>query len=115
MWLLSNQNKDVCSDTFLRDLHKRMFVDRLYRFVEFYGKKGFVLNRFVTEEVFGYEVFPYLFIVFFPILTILHLFHFFIIQSELADSVQEFYIYIYALVAAVYGYYFCCYIFEWAV
>lgn len=29
VWLLSNQNKDICSDTFLRNLHKRRFVDRL--------------------------------------------------------------------------------------
>ena len=27
VWLLSNKNKDVCSDTFLRDLHKKMFGD----------------------------------------------------------------------------------------
>ena len=27
VWLLSNKNKDVCADTFLRDLHKRMFGD----------------------------------------------------------------------------------------
>ncbi len=25
VWLLSNKNKDVCSDVFLRDLHKKMF------------------------------------------------------------------------------------------
>ncbi len=27
VWLLSNKNKEVCSDTFLRDLHKKMFGD----------------------------------------------------------------------------------------
>ena len=27
IWLMSNKNKDVCSDTFLRELHKRMFGD----------------------------------------------------------------------------------------
>ena len=27
VWLLSNKNKDVRADTFLRDLHKRMFGD----------------------------------------------------------------------------------------
>ncbi len=27
IWLISNKNKDVCSDTFLRELHKKMFGD----------------------------------------------------------------------------------------
>lgn len=27
IWLMSNKNKDVCSDTFLRELHKKMFGD----------------------------------------------------------------------------------------
>jgi len=27
LWLLSNMKKDVCSDTFLRNLHKKMFGD----------------------------------------------------------------------------------------
>ena len=27
IWLMSNKNRDVCSDTFLRELHKRMFGD----------------------------------------------------------------------------------------
>nr|WP_318660705.1 mobile mystery protein B [uncultured Treponema sp.] len=27
IWLYSNKNKDVCSDVFLRELHKRMFDD----------------------------------------------------------------------------------------
>lgn len=27
VWLMSNKNKDICSDTFLRDLHKKMFGD----------------------------------------------------------------------------------------
>lgn len=27
VWLLSNKSKDVCADTFLRNLHKRMFDD----------------------------------------------------------------------------------------
>ncbi len=27
IWLFSNKNKDVCSDTFLRNLHKKMFGD----------------------------------------------------------------------------------------
>lgn len=27
VWLMSNKNKDFCSDTFLRELHKKMFGD----------------------------------------------------------------------------------------
>ena len=27
VWLMSNKNKDICSDTFLRELHKKMFGD----------------------------------------------------------------------------------------
>ena len=27
IWLMSNKNKDVCSDTFLREFHKKMFGD----------------------------------------------------------------------------------------
>lgn len=27
IWLMSNKNKDVCSDTFLQELHKKMFGD----------------------------------------------------------------------------------------
>ena len=27
IWLMSNKNKDACSDTFLRELHKKMFGD----------------------------------------------------------------------------------------
>lgn len=29
VWLMSNKNKDICSDTFLRELHKKMFGDVL--------------------------------------------------------------------------------------
>ena len=27
IWLMSNKNKDIYSDTFLRELHKKMFGD----------------------------------------------------------------------------------------